>query len=625
MRFTCFPICAAMLVLATAVSCPCVNGQVRTTTSEPELIAIMSSGDTSDEDKALACKRLAIYGSAAAVPELAKLLPDYRFASWARIALEAIPARECDEALRSATKQLDGNLLIGVVNSIGVRRDRESVETLTELLKNPTFDIASAAAVALGKIGDETAAGVLRQSLSQASVEVRSAIAEGCVLCAERILATGNRSLAIEMYDEVRNAKVPMQRIVEATRGAIIARGAEGVPVLVEQIRSPERSMFQLALQVARESQSKEVGKALLSEINSATTDRATLIVHALGDLPNTVEQQSIIDIAANAKKEVRVAAIGVLGRIGDAACVAPLLKIAMESEDLQAPVRAALVDLQDESVNGEILKRLKTAKDETQLLIEVVGLRRIEATAQLETALSSSQAAVRGAALASLGSIVPQDRLSILISQVVAPKYAEDLTAAQKALKEAAVRMPDREACAAELTIASKKAALPTRLALMEILGSVGGPTSLETVAAVAKESDPQLKDVSTRLLGEWMTIDAAPVLLDLAKRGPADKFQLRAVKGYIRIARQFVMSDQERIAMCENAMEAAKQTAEKKMVVEIFSRYPSIGMLKLAVEAAKSPALKEDANRAALTIAEKLKDNTEAQELARKAGILP
>src|SRR5262245_11685766 len=65
---------------------------------ELELIALLRSESPAGE-KAVACKRLAVYGSAAAVPELAKLLPDPQLSSWSRIALEAIPGPAADEAL----------------------------------------------------------------------------------------------------------------------------------------------------------------------------------------------------------------------------------------------------------------------------------------------------------------------------------------------------------------------------------------------------------------------------------------------------------------------------------------------------------------------------------------------
>ena len=66
-----------------------------------------------------------------------------------------------------------------------------------------------------------------------------------------------------------------------------------------------------------------------------------------------------------------------------------------------------------------------------------------------------------------------------------------------------------------------------------------MGGTNALQAVGKAAKSTDAQLQDISSRLLGEWMTEDAAPVLLELAKI-PSNPYQVRALRGYIRIARQ-------------------------------------------------------------------------------------
>jgi hypothetical protein len=256
--------------------------------------------------------------------------------------------------------------------------------------------------------------------------------------------------------------------------------------------------------------------------------------------------------------------------------------------------------------------------------LIELVGQRRIEATPALVKALDHSDKAVRSAALTALGNTVSAKNLSVLIAQAISPKHADDAAVAQSALKTAAVRMPDREVCATELTAAFQRSTGPAKTALLDIVAAVGGTKALQTVGAAAKSSDPALQDASSRLLGEWMTIDAAPVLLDLAKTAPGDKYQVRALRGYIRIARQFVMADPQRIEMCEKALEAARQPAEQKLVLEVLKRYPSLDALKLAIKIGQSADLKDDATQASLAIATKLGGQAnEVRTLLGKAGL--
>ena len=96
--------------------------------------------------------------------------------------------------------------------------------------------------------------------------------------------------------------------------------------------------------------------------------------------------------------------------------------------------------------------------------------------------------------------------------------------------------------------------------------------------------------------------------MLLDLARTAHEEKYKVRAMRGYIRLVRQFVMSDEQRVEMCRTALETAGRNAEKKLVLEVMRRYPSGQMLKLAVETAKVPGLKDDAAATSLAIAQRI-----------------
>jgi HEAT repeat protein len=596
--------------------------------TEKELLAVLRS-DAPKAEKAITCKKLAIHGSKESVADLAPLLADPQLSSWARIALEAIPGPEAGEALRQASESVDGVLLIGVINSIGVRRDADSVTALTKHLENKDDpDAASAAAVALGRIGNAEATQVLRQALAVPRGYVLSAVAEGSMLCAERLLAEGKAEEAAAIYDEARRAEVPKPRLLEATRGAILARGDQGIPLLVEQLRSDDYKFFQIALSTAREFPGNSVDQALAEELAKADADRGALIVQAMADRPETVSTAAVLRAAEEGDKEVRLSAIEALRRVGDESCVASLLEIATGADaDLAQAARQTLAELQSEKVNSQIAALLPQAEGKMlPVLIELIGQRRIEATQPLLKALENSDPEVRRAALAALGETVDLKGLPVLIAKVVSPKNAQDSAAAQQALKAASVRMPDREACATQLAAAYQGASsVPTKVTILDILGSVGGTKALSTLAAAAKSGNDPLQDASTRLLGEWMTADAGPALLDLAKTAPGEKYQVRSMRGYIRIARQFDLPEADRVDMFRKAFAAARP-AEQRLVVDALKRYPSAGTLQLAVEAAQKAELREEAQQALLAIAQNLAGKgIDVKEQLSKAGFEP
>ncbi len=619
----CVALLAALLSLAGAWA---QAGENQDASQEKELIKILQTA--APPEKAIACKQLATLGTRDAVPELARLLADEQLASWARIALEAIPDPAADEALRNATQTLKGKLLIGTINSIGVRRDAGAVEPLTAALKNPDVEVASAAAVALGHVGNAAATKALRQALGGAAGIVRTAVAEGCILCAERLMAAGKTSEAVEIYDEVRHADVPKQRILEATRGAILARKTSGIPLLIEQLRSSDKGLFQIGLGAARELAGREVADALAAELTRATPERAALLLYALADRHEPAVPPAVLQAAKSGPNQVRIAAIDFVGRQGDASSLSTLLEIATDADaEVAQAAQTALAGLPGEKVNAEIVDRLSKAEGKTlAALIELVGQRRIDATPALVKAIDHPDATIRGAALTALGETVGLKELSVLLAQVVAPKHPGDAKVAGRALRAACIRMPDREACATELTAAMPRASVSTKANMLEILGAMGGPTALQTIGAAVKGSDEELQDTGSRLLGEWMTVDAAPVLLDLAKSPASDKYQVRVLRGYIRLARQFTMSDRQRAEMCQNALEASNRTPEQKLVLAVLERYPNLDTLKVAAKATEVPALKEDATRVALAIAEKLGlKSADAQELLSRIRLDP
>jgi len=587
--------------------------------SEPELLAVLRS-DSAEAGKAIACKQLAIKGSKAAVDDLAKLLTNERLASWARIALEAIPGPEADAALRSAAGTLSGRLAVGAINSLGVRRDAAATALLAGKLADPNAEVVAAAAAALGKIGTADSAAALTKALVAGGPQLDT-LAEAAVVCAERLVASGKVADAAKLFEAVRVAKVSEQRVAEATRGLILARGKEGIPLLVETLRSPSKRLANIGLFTARElldgPQAGDVDMALAAEVTrqagTAGGERAALLIKVLADRnadggAGSGLQAIVMRWAKEGPQAVRLAALEAAGRIGDASAVDPLLAIAADAAVADA-ARAALAALPGEGVDRVVIGRLSGADPALlPLLARVVGERRIPAVAQLGPLLSSADTATRLAVLEALGNVADLGNLGLLVDAVAKPRDSIEGEAAQKALLTACVRMPDREACADKLSTAIAAASGDTKVKLLDIAGEVGGTRALAAVAAAAKSNDPALQDAATRLLGKWMTPDAAPVLLELSKTWEAGKFQTRAIRGYIRIARQFVLPDAERADMCRNALATAKDSADQKAVLEILPRYPSAATLAVAEEAAKITGLEAEAKAAAEAIRTKL-----------------
>jgi len=105
------------------------------------LIRILTDAGSPEFQKAKACQRSGEIGAKEAVPALAALLGNEHLSSYARYGLEPIADPSADEALRAALPKLKGNFLIGVINSIGKRRDAKAGPALAPVL--PAADSGS--------------------------------------------------------------------------------------------------------------------------------------------------------------------------------------------------------------------------------------------------------------------------------------------------------------------------------------------------------------------------------------------------------------------------------------------------------------------------------------------------
>jgi HEAT repeat protein len=193
---------------------------------EAKLIAVLKS-DASRKAKADACRELARVGSQESVAPLAALLCDEELSHMARYGLEPIPDPSVDAALRDALEKAKGRQLVGVIGSIGVRRDPKALPALAKLLGDSDAEVSCAAARSLGRIGSLEAATTLEKALPNAPEAGRLAVCEGLFRCADALRAQGQRQEARTIYEQLRAAAVPEHVKQGATRAEDSLRPAQ--------------------------------------------------------------------------------------------------------------------------------------------------------------------------------------------------------------------------------------------------------------------------------------------------------------------------------------------------------------------------------------------------------------
>ncbi len=580
---------------------------------EQRLIGVLQS-QAEPGEKALACKGLVACGTDKAVPALAPLLLDPDLASWARIPLEAIPGAAAEDALVAALPKLQGRLLVGTINSLGVRRDPAPVAALSAKLDDADPAVASAAAVALGCIGGDQAAQALEQALAKAPEATRAAVAEGCLRCGEHFLKDGRDAAAAQLYDNVRQANVPKRRMLEATRGAILAHKVTGLPLLLEQLRSPDKARFNLGLSTAREIVGHEATEALARELWRTPPARQGYLLMAQADRGEQEALPAVMGALRRGPKALRLVAIDILDRYGDPATASALLAVAAGNQaDITAAALAALGRMPGDGVDKTLLQRLPRSQATMRLALIQLAERRQVNAALPEIARSATDAdpAIRAAAVRALGALGEESAVADLVQLLAQPQEQKQRAEIEGALR--AIGSRKGAACAAQLQPLARSSEAAVRVVGLHAMASAGGPQALEAVRAALQDTDQTVQDEAVRTLSTWPNTwpedeGVAEPLLALARAGGNSTHQVLALRGYL----QFLQNDKklngdEKTARLKESLPFLTRPEEKRQAIAVIHGVPSAQALALLTGFAQDSSVAEDAFAALVDTASK------------------
>lgn len=188
---------------------------------EQDLVAILKSNAPANE-KCDACQRLRLVGTAKDVPAIAPLLTSEQTAHCSRYALEGMPYPEAVTALRKAADKTSGLIKVGLIDSLGWRRDAASVSMLKKCLYDKDAHIASAAAASLGRIANRKAADALLGARDKTSVQ--PVVLDSLLRCADQLKKDGDDKFADKIYTTLTNSNAPENVRSAAARGLSAAK-----------------------------------------------------------------------------------------------------------------------------------------------------------------------------------------------------------------------------------------------------------------------------------------------------------------------------------------------------------------------------------------------------------------
>ena len=609
--------------LALVAAGPLLGQTVPEAGSEGKLIAVLKSADTSHKEKVDACRQLAIIGGKDSVAPLADLLGDEKLSHIARYGLEKNPDPAVDEAFRDALGKLKGRPLVGVIGSIGVRRDARAVAALAKFLNDSDSDVAQAASRALGSIGNTDAAKTLQGALKDAPKANQLDVCEGLLRCAERLAADGNTKAAIGIFDHLRGLPAAHQVRGGALRGAILTRGKDGVELMREHLRSDDYIMFSAAVQAAQEMDGPEVTKALTEAIRGLGDDNQALIIMTLGKRGDAAAAPTLFELAKQGGRPAQILAIRALPEIADAyaEAVPVLVGLLGDSDDkIAKTAKNALTALPYEVSSDYILKMLESNDRDKQLIaLDLLSHhRQASSIPELLKTVGKAEPRVRRAALKSIGDIGGPEQASALLELLMSYKEPQDISAAEQAAAAVCTKSDNPQSYTDKLTSLLTKASPAQKAALLRVLGAIGGPKALDVVLAAVGDSNAEVHGAAIRVLGAWKSVDAAPHLLTLARKATNQNDKTLCLRGYLGLASHPDVPVGQRLSMCRQAEGLLQQDDEKKLLLGALGNVDSADAAAMIVPYLDSAGTREEAGAALVSVADKLLQGGDASKVA-------
>ncbi len=582
---------------------------------ESRFLELLSAESTTFPARQFICKKLSIIGTEKSVPTLAAMLTQpgragYQPADLARYALERMPSPAAGKALRDALAKTTGKTKLGIINSIAQRRDRKAVPALVALMDGTDTQLAIAAIGALGKIGGPTATKELRKRRITLPEDRRRAWGPAFLNCTDMLRAEGKLQQAVTYYRLLAFGPESLPVRAAAFRSLVLCNPPKAAALLLGELARSTSDLRTTAIAVLRELPGDDVISVIAREYVKLSPESQIQVLQAFGRIGNRAALPAVLAAVSNPSADIRVTALEALGHLGDASHVALLAETAANaSPDERRAAQTALYTLKPKKVDEKIIDLLPQASPPVKIeLCRAIAERHItEAVDVLSQQAGSQDQAVRLAAVKALAEVAGPGDVAKLIDLAAATKDNTCRSLLQQAIRSVAPAVKDRDSQVSNaIQRLSKAADVETRCCLLRILGTFGGEKALAVVAEAVESSNTQISTTAVRALADWP--DTAPMekLRQLAT-GSADKLhRTLAFRGFVRMAGlEAARSPAKALEHYKEAMDLARSTDQKKLVLSGLSGLPTLEALRTAAGYLTDSDLKSEAEAAVVRIA--------------------
>lgn len=574
---------------------------------EAALVKAAMNPKTKYAGKQFVCRLLRRIGTAQSVPALSAMLSDKEMSHMARYALQSMPAEEAGDALRNALGQVEGDLKIGVIGSLGQRGDQKCVSQIIPLMKSDNKAMAKAAIIALSHISGREAGVALTEA--EVAPELEQVKDDAVLMCADRVLERGMTDLATSIYNRMADESKPVLIRIAAYRGIVQADKEKAVPVVVALLNDENVDLQRAAGMFIVEMPGTAATKAFAAQLGSLAPSTQIILISALESRNDKAAVGAITQVVKTSNDDgVRIAAIKALAILGDASSVKLLAELSAEGSDVGREAGISLVRLKGDGVSKAMVDTIAgggKSDVRVRLIDAVIARRDSEAVGMMLEVAKDRDADVRTAAYKAIGTLGGADEFAGMIKMLVSVMGTSERAAIERSASTMAGRLDEKSAGVVIANLLNADTDAKTRL--VGILSRLGGSDALKAIGYQIRRGNVDVKKAAIRALADWS--DPAPLadLMTIAKTETDIGMHVIALRGYIKLASQPAnRASSDSVKLLANAIDVAKRADEKKAVLAVLPNYAGDDAMKVVESCQKDSALKSEADLAAKKIKE-------------------
>lgn len=384
---------------------------------------------------------------------------------------------------------------------------------------------------------------------------------------------------------------------------------ATTVKNLASLLDDKDSDVADAALMALASSPDKAADKAILDMLENNDADIQLKAIDLIGRRRIANVTGALLKATGDNDESVRTASIILLGDLADAKDFPLLLELLLKASGREE-IRAA-----ERAISNIAVREAKLSSGKVKIIKAIYGAVSGEPSADVTSKIAEMVKAGNASVQASnanfgdpASGIVKQLKVDFSVNGV-----SQSVTVPENGTAEIAVAIVPDELIE-QLSSATKKASTQQKLALLRILRTTNSPKALEAIQTATKDKDTEIAQEAISLLCSWSTPEALGHIMPLTKSADL-KTQILALRGALRLIPLQNVSDDNKLAAFTQIVSLTKRDEEKKLLVGALAKVPSAGSLAMVIPYLNDNSTKQEAAMAAVTIAEKIASEKNAQ----------